>query len=601
MKSPMKHLVLIGGGHSHWIALRLFGLESRLSDKITLITDVVNAPYSGMLPGYIRGYYRFSECHIDLRKLAQLAGAQLIVDRAIGLDLNRKRVLLEHQDPIDFDLLSIDIGSRPAKIETAGAAAYAIPAKPIAPLLAAWQQLLEAVEAEPELPLSIGIVGGGAGGIELALNMQGRLAELFISHGSTIQNLSMHLFHRQNNLLSGYPAPVGQRLQRLLIDRGIQLHLNESVRAIERGDASGLKRVCGASGRVVDCHHVFWVTNGAAPSWIKESGLATDERGFIAINDQLQSISHPGVFATGDIATVLGQPRPKAGVFAVRQGRPLFQNLRCVLEERELRPFYPQRRHLALIGCGDGRALATWGQFYLGPGAGLWRWKDRIDRQFMAQFPAARQELLIVFTRYPEPGRVKTRLIPALGEAGATTLHRQMAEHTLERSRQLGCPVEVWFEGGTVPQMAEWLGEDLGYRRQPAGDLGDRMAGAMQDAMERGYEAVVIIGTDCPGLDRELLGQAFGALGDKDLVLGPAVDGGYYLIGLGRLVPELFRWQSLFEKESISWSTAEVFRQTDEIAANLGLQRAYLATLGDVDRPEDLAVWQCFMNNDKSG
>ena len=195
---------------------------------------------------------------------------------------------------------------------------------------------------------------------------------------------------------------------------------------------------------------------------------------------------------------------------------------------------------------------------------------------------------LIVFTRYPEPGRAKTRLIPALGALGAATVHRQMTEHTLLQARKLhsthGISIAVHFDGSGHQQMQDWLGADLVYQSQPSGDLGWRMARSLRDAFQAGIERVAIVGTDCPGLDTALMGTAFDRLLTHDLVLGPALDGGYYLIGLRYFVPELF--------VDISWSTDRVFIQTVEIAHRLNLSIDRLPYLADVDRPEDLPVWE---------
>ncbi|MFE1743968.1 TIGR04282 family arsenosugar biosynthesis glycosyltransferase [Coleofasciculus sp. H7-2] len=195
------------------------------------------------------------------------------------------------------------------------------------------------------------------------------------------------------------------------------------------------------------------------------------------------------------------------------------------------------------------------------------------------------RECLIVFTRYPEPGKAKTRLIPVLGENGAANLHRQMTEHTLLQARELqsdrATRVEVYFTGGNQHLMQDWLGTDIIYQPQDEGDLGQRMKSAFQTAFAAGMEGVAIVGTDCPGLDAKIMAQAFEQLNGHDLVLGPATDGGYYLIGLRRVIPELFA--------GINWGTSEVREKTVAIAISLGLAVAYLPSLADVDRPEDLA------------
>ena len=198
------------------------------------------------------------------------------------------------------------------------------------------------------------------------------------------------------------------------------------------------------------------------------------------------------------------------------------------------------------------------------------------------------RDRLIIFARYPEVGKAKTRLIPALGPEGATALYRQLAEYTLAQVHAFQLPypvdIEVRFTGGTQELMQRWLGQDLLYAEQGTGDLGKRMARSLQAAFAGGVQRAIIIGTDCPQLDTAILQSAFEALAQQDLVLGPATDGGYYLIGLRRFVPELF--------VEIPWSTATVFSKTLTIATHLNLTIAHLPTLTDIDYPEDLALWR---------
>jgi len=194
---------------------------------------------------------------------------------------------------------------------------------------------------------------------------------------------------------------------------------------------------------------------------------------------------------------------------------------------------------------------------------------------------------LLIFARHPEPGRVKTRLMPALGATGAAAVYRQMASHVVQQARTLAqqrpLAITVWFTGGSAGQMAAWLGDDLTYRPQPAGDLGQRLATATAETFAQGHSAVVTIGSDCPALDSARLGASLQALATHDVVLGPATDGGYYLIGLRQSAPALFA--------NIAWSTAAVCAQTQAAARQLGLDVALLPPLADVDRPEDLDSW----------
>ncbi len=195
---------------------------------------------------------------------------------------------------------------------------------------------------------------------------------------------------------------------------------------------------------------------------------------------------------------------------------------------------------------------------------------------------------LIIFTRYPEAGKAKTRLIPALGAEGAAALHQQMTDHTLVQVQALQFQhplcVEVRFAGGDRDLMQRWLGTDLMYTVQGEGDLGDRMARSFQSAFNSGVDRALIIGTDCPDLDAPLLERAFRELQHHDLVLGPASDGGYYLIGMRRLIPQLF--------VNIEWSTASVLERTLAIAEELHLSFGLLPVLSDVDYPADLEIWE---------
>ncbi len=208
----------------------------------------------------------------------------------------------------------------------------------------------------------------------------------------------------------------------------------------------------------------------------------------------------------------------------------------------------------------------------------------------MVEYPVPHKpikERAILFTRYPEVGKVKTRLIPTLGPEGSCELHRRMTELALEQVRELTLSrpvsIEVRFEGGDAHLIQEWLGPDLSYSPQGQGDLGIRMERAFQDAFRDGFQAVVLIGSDCPARTSNILQKAFDGLGNNDLILGPALDGGYYLIGLQKACP-------LFA--NIPWGSPEVFRKTLEKARTLGLSFFLIDTLQDIDRPEDLPLWE---------
>jgi rSAM/selenodomain-associated transferase 1 len=194
------------------------------------------------------------------------------------------------------------------------------------------------------------------------------------------------------------------------------------------------------------------------------------------------------------------------------------------------------------------------------------------------------QQTLIIFTRYPEAGKTKTRLIPALGEKGAADFQRQMTEKTIIKARKLNekipVNIEVHFTGGNQKLMQKWLGNGLIFKEQKGRDLGAKMLSAFQEILSKNQQKVVIIGIDCPDLNESILQEAFEACENNDLVIGKALDGGYYLIGLNRLVSELF--------EGIKWGSSKVFSQTENIAKKLNLKMYRLPILNDIDRPEDL-------------
>lgn len=392
-----KDLVLIGGGHSHSIVLRMFGMKPLPGVRLTLITTATDTPYSGMLPGHIAGFYSHDECHIDLRLLANFAQAQLYIDRVVGLEIANNKVICANRPAINFDVISMDIGSTPATISVSGAAEYAIPAKPVSLLLKHWYQLVEKVSKNPQQGITIAIVGGGAGGVELALSMQAYLNRILHQNQQSRPNIEIeiHLFQRDRELMPNYHQSVRHQMQQFLTRQGIKLHLGETVCQIqqknltpnsslqgERGMEEILEVKC-QSGLIVECNKIFWVTQASAPEWIKTSELGTDEKGFILVEDTLQSLTHPQIFAAGDIATMVNYSLPKAGVFAVRQGKPLFENLQRFLLGKSLKPYKPQKQYLSLIGTGDGRAIATRGRLTLPPHQLLWRWKNWIDRRFM--------------------------------------------------------------------------------------------------------------------------------------------------------------------------------------------------------------------------
>ena len=372
----VKDLVLIGGGHTHVAVLKRFGMRPVPGVRITLIARDVHTPYSGMLPGLVAGHYTFDEVHIDLARLARFADARLYRQPAVGLDLDRREVHCEGRPPVPYDLLSINVGSTPAFRGVPGAAETAIPVKPISRFVERWTRLRARV-LSAGVPVRIGVVGAGAGGVELLLAVQFALRQMLA--GSDRPVPEMHLFGAGATILPTHNPGARRRLERVLQARGVHAHLGQPVTAVREGAV-----VLGA-GAAVALDEILWVTQAGAPPWPRAAGLAVDDEGFIRVDDTLRSTSHPDVFAAGDVAAVVGHPREKAGVFAVRQGPPLARNLRRVLLGRRPRPFRPQRRFLTLVSTGDRYAVGGRGPWSV-EGALVWRWKDWIDRRFMAKY-----------------------------------------------------------------------------------------------------------------------------------------------------------------------------------------------------------------------
>lgn len=367
-------LVLVGGGHSHLFVLRYFAMNPVSGLRLTLVTRDLHTPYSGMLPGYIAGHYTYDEAHIDLLPLAHYAGARVIHAEVDGLDAARRQISIAGRPPLDYDLLSINIGSRPTMGLATVESAEQFAIKPVDRFLQAWGQLEQRLREQAQT-IRLAIVGAGAGGVELALALQHRAQGLMPCRGK----LAISLFTDSYHLLPSHNARTQERFQQLLAQRGIRVHFNFPVDAFD-----GRSLSCQLQPSVA-ADAAIWVTHASPAGWLAQSGLALDATGFIEVNACLQSTSHDEVFAAGDIASVTRHPRPKSGVFAVRQGVPLAQNLARFVAGQPLRDFKPQSRFLSLISTGDRYAVASRGEWAFA-GRWCWRLKDYIDRKFVRRF-----------------------------------------------------------------------------------------------------------------------------------------------------------------------------------------------------------------------
>ncbi len=373
----VKDLVLVGGGHSHIAVLKRFGMRPLPGVRLTLICRDTHAPYSGMLPGLIAGLYQFDEAHIDLVPLVRFARARFVHGEAEGLDLDQRRVLCRDRPPIAYDLLSLDIGSTPSLGEVPGAAGRVVPLKPIDGFVGRWDEVLARVR-QAKGGLRIAVVGGGAGGVEVLLAAQHRLNRE-LAGVPDARPSEFCLYADGPEILPTHHPAVRRIFRRVLAERGVAVRAGHRVAAVEPG------RLIFAGGASEAFDVILWATHAAAAPWLKGAGLKVDPAGFIEVAETLQSVSHPGVFAAGDIAATVGHPRPKAGVFAVRHGRPLAGNLRRALLGLPLRPYRPQSRFLSLISTGDQYAVASRARF-VAEGRWVWRWKNAIDRRFMRKY-----------------------------------------------------------------------------------------------------------------------------------------------------------------------------------------------------------------------
>ena len=366
-----KKLVLLGGGHAHVHVLKsltLLAIQPFDEIDVTLVSPYARQVYSAMLPGWVAGHYPIEHCVIPLSPLAVRADVRFHQTAAAAIDFQHNTIRCEDGQEIPFDLLSIDTGPVANLSIVPGLVEHAIPIRPIESFIESYAGLVNDIEKRQLRGerTRVAFVGAGAGGVELALAMQHR----FRSH-----NVGVTLISATNTL----PGSVGPRLAPILRARGIAVLAGQAAVGVS---AAG---VLLASGAIVEADVVIAATGASAAAWPRQSGLITDEDGFILVNDRLQSVSHANVFAVGDCATMEHHLRPRSGVYAVKAGPPLNENLRRALRGDALQRHVPQARSLYLISTGDKHAIGSWGNFAW-EGDWVWRWKDVIDRGFVGKY-----------------------------------------------------------------------------------------------------------------------------------------------------------------------------------------------------------------------
>lgn len=362
----VKDLVFVGGGHAHALVLRAFAMVPLQGVRLTVINPGPAAPYTGMLPGLIAGHYRRDEIMIDLMRLARQSAARVILDRATGIDRDRQLVHLADRPPLAYDLLSLDVGIGSDLPEIPGYAAHAVAAKPLGGYAEAWEAFLARALPAPHLT----IIGGGVAGMELALASHHRLTGLGRTPVITVIERS---------------AAVLPNIGRGARDSLLAHAARAGIRLITKAEVAEIaaQSVQLTTGELLASDFTLMVAGTRPQGWLADTGLAL-HKGFVTVGPTLQS-SDPLIFAAGDCAHLSHAPRPKAGVFAVREAPILHHNLRAALTGGAMKPYQPQRDYLKLVSTGGRGAVADKFGLRLG-GAWLWRVKDRIDRNFMAMF-----------------------------------------------------------------------------------------------------------------------------------------------------------------------------------------------------------------------
>lgn len=371
----MKRLVLVGAGHAHAQVLREFATRGIAKIDIVLISPVQQAPYSGMVPGWLAGHYQWQECCVDFSRLCERAGVMLRNASVIDVDMQRSELTLDDGERITYDWLSLDIGStlRPPDSEQMSV----LPMRPLATLNTRWDALLlQILNLNEDARCRMVVVGGGAAGVESMLSIHARL-----TREAPRVRFEFTLATHGRDIVPGMARGAARCLHRHLSQRNISLIHDFSAERIE-GDT-----IVDASGRRLQADVALWATGAKAYAWPGQAGLPVNGRGFVQIDNMLRVLGRSNVFATGDCAA-WQSPLPKAGVYAVRMGPVLAHNLRALIEGRPLSTYAPQRRNLVLIGTGAAHAVAAWGPFSW-QGDWVWRWKESIDRRFLARNNAA--------------------------------------------------------------------------------------------------------------------------------------------------------------------------------------------------------------------
>lgn len=362
-------LLLIGGGHTNIQVLKSFTMRPITGMRISLISDVINAPYSAMLPGFIASEYRFDEMHIDLVRLANFANARFINSTINSIDSENQLVHFNDRPSLSYDLLSVNTGITPDFTSIKGAQKYAVAVKPISHFLKCLPKLDGAIKSSSD---SIAIIGSGAAGIELAFAFRERYNKKNIKPKISIIGNSDRFFPE---LSRSCHLTILKQFKKVDID----VYLGQAASQINKNS------VILKSGLHLSASHTFIATGAKPAEWLKSSTISLSSDGYIEVNNSYQSISDKRVFAAGDISKIKHQPLPRSGVFAVRAGPVLAKNLRLALDKLPAKPHRQQSTHLSLVMLGSGLVMAKWGRLHIFA-KWLWPLKKWIDQEFISEF-----------------------------------------------------------------------------------------------------------------------------------------------------------------------------------------------------------------------
>lgn len=364
----MKRLVLVGGGHAHLSVLEALDREKPPGVETVLVTPSRFQVYSGMVPGWMAGHYGQSQCQIDLHPLAQSARTKMVPQRITAVDAGERCVRMADGRQLDYDLLSLDVGSETDVSSLEAAGEKLLPVKPLDNFFEAWPKIVDDARGKPGYRLAV--VGGGAAGVELALAAQFGFSRAGVDS-------QVDLVVSESGFLIGHARSVKQRVARYLAQAGVIVHYLQGT-----GTGAGIML---SDGTPLPADRVLAATGARAPRWLSPSGLKLDACGYIAVDEFYRSESHGEVFAAGDVSARQDVAVGRSGVHAVYSGPVLAANLLAAIQGGPMRTYLPRRQSLYLLACGPRYAIASWGR-WSAEGKWVWHWKDRIDRAFVRRF-----------------------------------------------------------------------------------------------------------------------------------------------------------------------------------------------------------------------